>query len=104
MFFVFRIAFGQKNQLGFMVGIGCGMVFLVSMLFYIAEMMQILPLTSCSLFFFSYGGSQVIIGDLLIGIVLSIYRYKNLLPTNSKAAEQFPYKVNIVKANTEEAI
>lgn len=77
---VFRIAFHQKNQLGMIIGYACGIVFMTVTVFNILLNLGILPPAYTTLPFFSYGGSSSVVFYILIGFVLSIYRYKNILP------------------------
>lgn len=77
---IFGTVMKQKNQLGMMMGCGCGMVFLVSLLINILENLGVLPPTATFLPFLSAGGSYIVVSYGLIGIVLSIYRYKNVYP------------------------
>ena len=88
---VFGTAMKQKNQLGMIMGCGCGMVFLVSFLINILENLGALPPTATFLPFLSAGGSYLVVSYGLIGIVLSIYRYKNrkLVKTNTCSMHAF---------------
>ncbi len=80
VFKVFQIAIEQKNQLGMVVGAGCGLVFLMKVTVGILMNLQIIPYIPLSIPFLSYGGSSTIVSYILLGLVLSIYRYKNILP------------------------
>lgn len=84
IFVVFHTAIKQKNQLGMMMGCGCGMVFLISTLINVMENIGAFPPTVTFLPFISAGGSYVIMSYGLMGIVLSIYRYKNVYPRHVK--------------------
>ena len=77
---VFHTAMKQKNQLGMMMGCGCGMIFLVSFLINVLENVGAFPPTATFMPFLSAGGSYLIVSYGLTGIVLSIYRYKNIYP------------------------
>lgn len=77
---VFRISVTQKNQLGMITGVGCGLVFFVKTMVNILMNLQLLPYVSISMPFLSYGGSSILVSYILLGLVLSIYRYKNILP------------------------
>lgn len=79
----FRISVTQKNQLGMIVGVGCGLVFLVKTTLGILMNLQLIPYVSISMPFLSYGGSGTIVSYILLGLVLSIYRYKNILPNKN---------------------
>lgn len=81
---VFGAVLKQKNQLGLVMGCGCGMVLLGSLLINILENLGALPPTATFLPFLSGGGSYLIVSYGLIGIVLSIYRYKNIYPRHVK--------------------
>lgn len=79
MFQIFRIAFGQKNELGMMISFGCGLVFLTLLAMCFLENAGLLPHMSIDIPFISAGGSNVIVSYILAGIVLSVYRYKSIL-------------------------
>lgn len=76
----FHISIHQKNQLGRIVGVGCGLVFLVKTLGCVLVNLRLIPYVSISMPFLSYGGSGTLVSYILLGLVLSIYRYKNILP------------------------
>lgn len=78
IFTIFGTALKQKNQLGMLMGCGCGMIFLVSLLINILENLGVLPPSKTFFPFMSAGGSYIIVSYGLAGIVLSIYRYKNI--------------------------
>ena len=77
---IFGTAMKQKNQLGMIMGCGCGMIFLVNFLINVLENLGALPPTETFLPFLSAGGIYSVVSYGLIGIVLSIYRYKNVYP------------------------
>lgn len=81
---IFYISLKQKNQLGKIMGSGCGMVFLLLSFTNFMENIGMLPVTSTHLPFFSSGGTYMVIYCILMGIVLSIYRYKSILPGGFK--------------------
>lgn len=81
---VFSTMLRQKNQLGMVMGVGCGMILLVSFLVNVLENLGLLPLTATFLPFISAGGGYIVVCYGLIGIVLSIYRYKNIYPRTIK--------------------
>lgn len=85
---IFRISSSQKNQLGMMMGYGCGMVFFVSAFWNTIVTTGLVPPTYTFLPLFSYGGATMLVSYILLGIVLSIYRYKNVL------SEKYMYKKN----------
>lgn len=79
LFQIFRIAFGQKNELGMMISFGCGLVFLTLLAMCFLENAGLLPYISIDVPFISASGSNVIVSYSLAGIVLSVYRYKSIL-------------------------
>lgn len=81
---IFMISLKQKNQLGMMMGCGCGTVLLINAAINILQNIGLLPLSQSFLPFFSYGGSFIVVSYVMIGIVLSIYRYKNIFPIRFK--------------------
>lgn len=82
---VFRISLRQQNQLGQMVGVGCGLVFCVQILECVGMNLGLEGVRS-TLFlpFFSYGNGSAVVFYLLLGLVLSVYRYKDI-PRKQKA-------------------
>ncbi len=74
----FRISFGQSNQLGMMIGMGCSLTLFSNTVINVAENFRLLPTTESFLPFFSHNGSGIIVSYILIGFVLSVYRYKNI--------------------------
>lgn len=104
---VFRISFRQKNQLGMMMGCGCGMVFLTNLGINIGINLGVFP-TSRPTFlpFFSSGGTGIIVSYILIGMILSIYRYKNILPTHvsnkqTRGMKQYVKMLELLLNNSE---
>lgn len=78
--FIFSASLKQKNELGMMMGFGCGMILLLNILINILVSIGIFPQASSFLPFFSLGRSNMVLSYALIGIVLSIYRYKDVYP------------------------
>lgn len=77
-----KISIGQKNQLGMVMGIGCGLVFAIQTTLYVLSNASLLPASTAILPMFSYGGTGIVVSFGLIGILLSIYRYQNVLPVS----------------------
>lgn len=84
IFFIFGTAVKQKNQLGMLMGCGCGMIFLVSFIINILENIGAFLPVKTFLPFLSAGGSYIVVSYGLMGIILSIYRYKNIYPRHVK--------------------
>lgn len=75
---VFHMSIRQQNVLGQMLGAGCGLVFLAQVLECVLLNLGIGMESVLFLPFFSYGGSATLVCYLLLGLVLSIYRYKDI--------------------------
>ena len=80
IFGIFHIAFRQKNELGMIISCGCGMNFAVLIFINMFENIGLLPHMSFALPFISAGGINTIVSYVLAGVVLSVYRYKSVLP------------------------
>lgn len=73
----FQKSLRQKNQMGMIMGIGVSAVFLVELLLYIpGNMGWVLGDAYCP--FLGYGGSGIMVTYILLGILLSVYRYENV--------------------------
>ncbi|MDD3360349.1 MAG: FtsW/RodA/SpoVE family cell cycle protein [Hespellia sp.] len=75
---VFQISIHQSNQQGQMIGIGCGLIFATQTIQYILMNLNIIPPITAYLPFFSWGGSDKMVSYLLLGLILSIYRYQSI--------------------------
>ena len=87
---IFRISLRQKNQLGMILGCASGLVFLLQSVMHIMVNLNLLPMVASNLPFFSVGGSQLAVSYILLGIVLSVYRYKDI--RREKRPEKQPEK------------
>ena len=76
--YVFRISVKQKNSLGSIVGCSCGIVIAVQAVSNILIVTGLFPLMGTTLPFFSLGITNIIIDYILLGLVLSIYRYQDI--------------------------
>ena len=74
------MSFRQKNQLGMIMGTSCSTVFLVQLLLYIMGNLGMLMSGASYCPFLGYGGSGAMVTYILLGILLSIYRYEDVLP------------------------
>lgn len=74
----------QKNQLGQMVGIGCCLVFGIQIAHYVMLNLGV-GFMALGMPFVSGGSSPVITTYVLTGLLLSIYRYKNISPERGDA-------------------
>lgn len=78
-----HIAFGQRNQLGMIIGCGCGILLEGVTIVAVMRNCGLIPSMQTFLPFFTSGGTGVIVSYILAGIVLSIHRYRNILPENA---------------------
>ena len=85
--FMFGAAARQKNELGMVMGFGCGMIILLNISLNFAGMLGWIPLTSTFLPFLSVGRNNILLCYALVGIILSIYRYKDVYPKKFKASQ-----------------
>ncbi len=90
--FIFSASLQQKNQLGLAMGCGCGMIFLMNLGANILINMRIVPTAWTFLPFLSAGGNNIVLCYVLVGIVLSIYRYKKIYPMHVSTNLAFPGK------------
>lgn len=78
---LYRISVRQKNELGQMMGIGCASVLTLQVALYLMENAgRVLMGVYCP--FLTYGGSGILVDSCLFGLVLSVYRYENVLPVS----------------------
>lgn len=84
--YVFLISKKQKNQLGMMMGYGCGMIFFTSLVINVLINAGVLFPTPTFFPFLSASGSYLIVSYALTGIILSIYKYKNVYPNHISVA------------------
>ena len=78
--FIFGAAVKQKNELGMVMGLGCGMIFLLNVLVNLLGSFGLIPPVSSFLPFLSIGRSNILLCYALVGIIMSIYRYKDVYP------------------------
>lgn len=71
-----RVSLKQRNQLGLLMGTGCAVIFLIQIAVYILNNLGLTYLGSfCP--FLGYGGTGGLVMYILLGVMLSICRYKN---------------------------
>ncbi len=70
----------SKNQLGLVMGIGCMNVLMVNLIMNMFQNIGALPYADSFMPFFSAGGSNIVLAYIFLGIVLSIYKYKDAYP------------------------
>lgn len=78
IFWFFRLSLRQKNQLGMIMGTACSTVLLMEFALYLASNLGLYNIGAyCP--FLVYGGSGMVVNFALFGILLSIFRYENVL-------------------------
>ena len=93
---IFSVSKHQKNQLGKMMGYGCGLVFFNMIFANVAMNMGVTTELYGDLPFLSASGSTMLLSYVFIGMVLSIYRYQNILPTTLGKKRKFRMKIEKV--------
>lgn len=73
-----RVSLRQKNQLGMIMGTGCVLVLLAQTLLYLMINGGWALYGSVYCPFLTYGGTGMLVTNILLGILLSIYRYENI--------------------------
>ena len=76
---MFQAVMRQKNQMGQMMGVGCVMILTWETVRTIVNNLGFFVASTNGLMFFSYGKGHTIVVYILLGVVLSIYRYKDLI-------------------------
>lgn len=79
----------QANRLGMLMGIGCGTALLTEIVWYVLTNMGIIIPGSVYCPFITYGNSGAVVTYVLLGIMLSIYRYQN------GVSEMYPEKTTL---------
>ena len=92
---IFAVATKQKNRVGMLMGCGCGILLLVNSGINILENLGYFPLSQTFLPFLSSGRSNMILSYSLIGLVMSVYRYKNIYPRNITKKAHIQQKINM---------
>ncbi len=94
--FIFGASIKQKNELGLVMGFGCGMIFLLNIVINLLGAVGMIPPASSFLPFLSIGKSNILLCYALVGIIMSIYRYKDVYPKKIKASHvSFQRKLTI---------
>ena len=75
-----KISFGQKNQLGMLMGTGCTALFLIQAVIFLGENFGVLGNVGIYCPFFGTGRSGMLVSYLLLGLLLSICRYQKTAP------------------------
>ena len=75
----FLVALKQKNQLGLMIGMGCALVLGVQTVIGTAVNFGCLPVSTVTIPFLTGGGTAAIVYSILIGLLLSVSRNRDVL-------------------------
>lgn len=86
----------QKNQMGMTMGIGCSIIMLVQMMFYILGNIGFSPMGGMYCPFITYGGTGMLVTNVLLGILLSIYRYQDVPLETEK--RKYHISINVKKS------
>lgn len=89
------ISLNQKNSLGMFVGLGCSLVFAVQGSVYILANLGIRIVAQVVLPFVSYGGTGLLINFLILGIMMSVFRNKDILKEVPCKAKEVPHMVKV---------
>lgn len=81
-----HISIHQKNQLGMMMGLACSLSFVIQSAEYIFVNLSLLPPAGIYFPLISFGGNGMIQTCILLGILLSIYRYEDVVPNTESCA------------------
>ena len=94
--FIFGASIKQKNELGLVMGFGCGMIILLNIIINLLGAVGMIPPVSSFLPFLSIGKDNILLCYALVGIIMSIYRYKDVYPKKIKASQvSFQRKLTI---------
>lgn len=96
LFHIFRTSAKQNNQLGQMTGIACGLVFAVQLYHYVMYNLGIGLISGINLPFFTYGRWNAVITYMLTGLLLSVYRYKDVV-SDQRTGDRKRYRLRIEK-------
>lgn len=81
----FAVSFCQKNQLGFIVGVSCVVLLSVKSLIYLLSNLGFYTVCSqMSMPFLSYGLGNSVVNGVLVGLLLSVYRNKDIISERNR--------------------
>lgn len=82
--YIFSVCLKQKNELGLVMGFGCGMIILLNTVINLLGTVGVIPPAASFLPFLSAGRGNIVLCYALVGIIMSIYRYKDVYPKHVK--------------------
>lgn len=92
-FRMIHISLRQRNQFGMIMGLSCSLILGTQIFEYVMMNLGFLPPIMVYLPLFSYGGSGTVFSYLLLGILLSIYRYQNLVKEQPMKRPKFRLRI-----------
>ena len=96
---VFSVSWRQKNQLGFMVSMSCSMVLAIEVITYVLTNFGLIPLEPMTMPFLSYGGQNSIGNYILTGLILSVYRNKDIISENQIRKNRL--RIKLIRADSQ---
>lgn len=75
---LFMVSNRVRNEYGKLLGVGICCVFSIQVIIHILSNLNLFPMTGISLPFISYGGQSCVMNMALIGMLLGIYRRKDI--------------------------
>lgn len=94
----FRVSFSQKNQLARLIGTACATELMMRAVIYALTNFGLCPLAQMNMPFLSFGLLGTLTNSVLTGLLLSVYRYENVL--SEKQMKTGPhYKIKIEKVD-----
>ena len=69
----------KRNQMGQIMGMGCALILALETVRTILNNLGLYVASTNGLIFFSYGIGHTLVVYILLGVILSIYRYKDLV-------------------------
>lgn len=90
----------SKNQLGLVMGAGCMNVLLLCALINVLENLGLFPYTVTFMPFFSAGSSNIVLSYIYLGIILSIYKYKDAYPKHVSIDSPFGIGLKLTRTRT----
>ncbi len=76
---LFYAVIKQRNQMGQIMGMGCALILALETVRTILNNLGLYVASTNGLIFFSYGIGHTLVVYILLGVILSIYRYKDLV-------------------------
>lgn len=92
----FMVSWKLKNRLGFLVGMACSMVLAIQVAIYIPANFGVPLFEPMTIPFLSYGGQSTIVNCILVGLVLGIYRNKDIV--SEKDIKRGKWKIRLYRA------